>query len=204
VPDFDVSHPNAPSFFMDESNVSKHLSSVVRVAKFVSSGVFRDVKQLKSRLRVVHSAYDGERLHRKRMEVLRQVRLLLARIFQDLCRALNWMRGTVDKANCNVGSLDVIDLGWRVNRLLLSLHLQAESNDDHFVSTLKGLPTGILVAPKAATIAAGASASVGKEVATKLSKTERNDFFCAGATRKALAPPGSGTGTALCFWRSWV
>jgi hypothetical protein len=109
VPDVDVSHPNAPSLSTDESNVSKHLSSVVRVAKFVSSGVFRDVKQLKSRLRVVHSAYDGEQLHRKRMEALRQVRPLLARILQRLCRALNWMRGTVDKANCNVGSLDVID-----------------------------------------------------------------------------------------------
>ena len=55
------------------------------------------------------------------------------------------MRGVADNADGNIGSLDVVDLRWRANRLLLSMELQALSNDERFLVALKQLPTGIAV-----------------------------------------------------------
>jgi hypothetical protein len=175
-PDAEFSHPNAPAFSFDETQIAKHLKSVAGVVKWVSRGAFRSVKEFKAHVKATHSVYDSQRLQRKLMDALSLVRPILARILQRICRAVNWMRGAVDAHDNSKGSLDVVDLRWRVNRLLLSLHLQHESVAPDFVAKVAALPKDFsAVKPRQDSAHAGNKAM---PVHTgKLSKRARKDFL---------------------------
>lgn len=173
-------HPNAPAFATSEEKVSRCLRSVVKVVKFLDDR-FRRVKELKARVKVLHAAYDANQLNAKRVTAMSEARPLVASVLQRICRLMNWMRGRVD-ANVNrKGTLDVVDLRWRVNRLLLSLVLQEESNGAPFVHLLALVPKGAHVAPSA-------SETLRPEAAN-LSKVARIDFVrsCYESVREAAS-----------------
>ena len=175
-------HPNAVSYASNETAISTHLSSLVNVVKFVSGGSFRRTKEFKARVKEAYPPYDAQRFRQRSVVSIGQVRPLLIGILERICRATNWIRGTADSENPNVGSLDVVDLRWRLNKLLLSLHLRSEATNDAFLSKLKTLPTVIAAAhPPRPSVAASASIGGQPEMQVepdaKLSKLARKDFL---------------------------